>query len=100
MMEVNVAVNQSFDLGVTRSDFTKVVLTQIEYVNDKGVIDVHSITGSEPTEMGSSEYHLAYITKLNNQRWGVALRVDGQNKGFVAVDIDSPIRSLTFTLSK
>lgn len=105
MMEVKVAVNQSFDLsivtnGAARGDFTKVVLTRIEYVNDKGVMDVHPITGSDPTVMGSGEYRLAYVTKLNNQRWGVSLRVNYQNRGFVAVDIDSPIRSLTFTLSK
>lgn len=105
MMEVNVEVNQTFDLsvitnGATRSDFTKVVLTNIEYVNDKGDVDVHPITGSDPTEMGSGEYSLTYVTKLNNQRWGVALSVDNQNKVFVAVDIDSPIRSLTFILSK
>lgn len=105
MIEVSVAVNQSFDLaiatnGAIRNDLTKVVLTGIEYVNDKGVTDVHPITGSDPTEMGSGNYHLAYITKLNNQRWGVALNVNSQNKGFVNVDIDSPIRGLTFTLLK
>lgn len=105
MMEFSVAVNQSFDLatatnGAIRNDLTKVVLTGIEYVNDKGVTDVHPITGSEPTEIDSDDYRLAYITKLNNQRWGVALNIDRQNKGFVNVDIDSPIRGLTFTLLK